>query len=127
MIFAELHGKLGTDYSLAHERAEDLLTSTAFQPLRYFPDEYGFLALLRAVTPWKSPWLPFDDVDSVAVELWPRFKNCGCPDALLTLSRNGRQTHSIIVEVKLFSGKSSLAEGDLDDGKFDVPDEDSRD
>ena len=49
MIFAELHGKLGTDYSLAHERAEDLLTSSAFQLLRYLPPQRGLVALLRAV------------------------------------------------------------------------------
>src|SRR4051812_26314321 len=46
MIFAELHGKLGEDYSRAHERAEDLLTSTVFGLLRYLTPADGLLAVL---------------------------------------------------------------------------------
>jgi hypothetical protein len=34
MIDAEIRGKLRADYSRAHDRAEDLLTSTAFGLLR---------------------------------------------------------------------------------------------
>lgn len=49
MLFAERHGKLGRDGSLAHDRAEDLLTSTAFQLLRYLPPHDGLFAVLNRV------------------------------------------------------------------------------
>ena len=46
MLFAERQRKLGRDGSRAHDRAEDLLTSTAFQLLRYLPLADGLLAVL---------------------------------------------------------------------------------
>ncbi|HUX02753.1 MAG TPA: hypothetical protein VMY35_17460, partial [Phycisphaerae bacterium] len=49
MIEADLRGKLGRDASLAHDRAEDLLTSTVFGVLRYIPERTGvFPALMRS-------------------------------------------------------------------------------
>lgn len=49
MIFAELRGKLSSDYSRAHERGEDLLTSTVFGFLRYFSLSSGHLAILNCI------------------------------------------------------------------------------
>jgi len=109
MIFAELHGKLGTDYSLAHERAEDLLTSSVFQLLRYIPLEHGFLPLLRAIVPWSKRWPVIDHLTSLTVEPWPSLSAAGRPDLILKLHVEGHLAQVVVVEAKLYAGKSSRA------------------
>ena len=61
MIFAELQGKLGQHHSRAHERAEDVLTSTVFGLLRYMPlsDWLGPLAgRIRPIQKHLGPKFP---------------------------------------------------------------------
>src|SRR5437016_3073480 len=109
MIFAELQGKLGRDYSLAHDRAEDLLTSTVFQLLRYIPDKDGLLRLLRAARPLGGkPW-NFDQSAQIEVQLWPRLGVGCCPDVLLSVKLAQRLAQVVLIEAKLFSGKTGRA------------------
>jgi hypothetical protein len=51
MVEAELRGKLGAAGTRAHDRAEDLLTSTVFGLLRYLPLKEGLLSLLGRARP----------------------------------------------------------------------------
>ena len=123
MIFADIHGKLGAEGQRAHERSEDLLTSTAFGLLRYLPFEIGIGALLRRVRVMhfndglltctlKPDWI-VSSGGLAGLEFWPRLPGFGEPDLRLTLDR-GR--HVVLIEVKLYSGKSQIAEqSDEDD------------
>jgi hypothetical protein len=120
MIFADLHGKLGSGYQKAHERGEDLLTSTVFGLLRYLPFDQGLGAVLRRarvvqnrageiVCALDSDWLRLSDGLSRPLEFWPRLRRGGEPDMRLTLA-GGKEV--VLIEVKLHSGKSQLAEDD---------------
>src|SRR5438046_10706247 len=99
MLFAERHGKLGRDGSLAHDRAEDLLTSTAFRLLRYMPPHDGLFAVLRrvravrwdgsrAVVGGKPDWLPeLDKVTGYELEFWPYWgAGVGQPELIITFT-----------------------------------------
>jgi hypothetical protein len=127
MIFAELRGKLRDDYSLAHERAEDLLTSSVFQLLRYLPPEQGLLPLLLAARTVRQPWVAFGAVDAVDVELWPSFGSAGQPDVLLHLFSERRQTHAILIEAKLYAGKSGRSAPDDSGGNGNTHEHDLAD
>lgn len=120
MIFAELHGKLGQHHSRAHERAEDVLTSTVFGMLRYLPvrDWLPLLAArirpigLDAVSPVlpDAAWLDVGDVERCEQELWKMRHPHGEPDVLLSLyDGQSRLRHLVIIEVKLYSPKSGSA------------------
>ncbi len=121
MIFAELRGKLGVDYSRAHERAEDLLTSTVFGLLRYLTPADGLLAILQRARPVRVEdgtiearpdpnWLEVGLVADVGVEFWPYWPGYGEPDVLLTLrDRAGQPVSLVLIEAKLHSPKSGRA------------------
>lgn len=118
MIFADIHGKLGGDYSRAHERGEDVLTSNVFGLLRYIPQENGLLRLLQQVRPFKSNsdvvvpavdphWIPVERVRSVRMIFWPSFGAYGEPDLLLSLrDEGGHDLHLVLIEAKYLSPKS---------------------
>jgi hypothetical protein len=125
MIFAELHGKLGADYSRAHERAEDLLTSTVFGLLRYLPPADGLLAVLRRARPVRVSgqrvevgepgvdWFDLERVAEVRIDFWPPWGKHGEPDLLLTLRDGNRKPVAVVViEAKLYSPKSGRASDD---------------
>jgi hypothetical protein len=137
MIFAELHGKLGSDGSRAHDRLEDLLTSTAFGLLRYVPLRVGLLGLLRRVRvvevrgssacASRNPgWIDLDDAVTVEVVFWPSFGKYGQPDVLLHLMDVNRALIGVVlVEAKLYAPKSGAAGADADEVADDeVPDPD---
>lgn len=120
MIFAELQGKLGQHHSRAHERAEDVLTSTVFGLLRYLPlsDWLGPLAgRIRPIQKHLGPKFPADgtwlDVRTVATcefVLWHRLSPYGEPDVVLLLrDAQERLLHLLVIEVKLYSPKSGSA------------------
>ena len=125
MIDAELRGKLGAGFSRAHERAEDLLTSTVFGLLRYIDWACGVGAIVQrarvaslcggaAILRSDPGWLGVEAV-SGRVMLWPPAGPFGQPDVFVTLlDRHGAATAEVIFEVKLFSGKSSVAGADVD-------------
>lgn len=132
MLFAELHGKLGRDGSRAHDRAEDLLTSTAFQLLRYLPLGVGLLAVLRRVRDvapdgrvltTAPPWLKLE----VATEarytarytFWPHWGEHGQPDVVVELLVDGLSLGWFVIEVKLEASKSGAA-SDEDDEDTDA-------
>ncbi len=137
MIFAEVHGKLGRNCSRAHERLEDLLTSTVFGLLRYLPPEDGLLPLLRrarfvtieggAVSVVESrDWLGDRPLLPRAPEFWPRWGRYGEPDLLLVLQdEHDVAARAILIEAKLYSPKSgSAGEDDSSVANPEVPDPD---
>jgi hypothetical protein len=137
VIFAETHGKLGRDCSRAHERLEDMLTSTVFGLLRYIPNEDGLLPLLRrarfvtvssgGISVAERPdWLGEGPVIPKEPEFWPRWGRYGEPDLLLVCEdEHGRPVRAILVEAKLYSGKSgSAGEDDASLADPEVPDPD---
>src|SRR5260221_1764908 len=137
MIFAEIHGKLGADCSRAHDRAEDLLTSTVFGLLRYVPAEPGLLSLLRRARPIRlseaggslvreSDWIDVQGISTFDVEFWPSFGRFGQPDLLLRLrDKSGSVQQMCLVELKLHAPKSGSAftDGDSDAIADDTPEE----
>jgi hypothetical protein len=129
VLFAELHGKLSRNYSRVHERAEDLLTSTAFQLLRYIPSEEGLFPTLRRVrrvwwhdgrvTVGREPpgWIveALRRADGYEFAFWPNWgASVGQPELVLTLLSARLPLGRLVVEVKLDSGKSQFGDGDED-------------
>lgn len=136
MFFAELHGKLSRNYSRVHERAEDLLTSTAFQLLRYIPADRGLFPALRRtrrvrfhdhqlVVDRQPPgWLtePLARADGYEFEFWPGWgAGTGQPELVLTLLAASQRLGRLVVEVKLDSGKSQIEDSEEDCGKSAEP------
>lgn len=130
MLFAELHGKLRRSYSRVHERSEDLLTSTAFQLLRYVPAALGFFPALRRVrrvlwadsraeVSYEPPvWVlqTLSQADDYQFRFWPAWgAGVGQPELVVTLLAAARPLGRFVVEVKLDSGKSQLGHADEDD------------
>ncbi len=124
MLFAETHGKLGRDGSNAHDRAEDLLTSTAFQLLRYLPLEAGLLAVLKRVravdkdgrvTTALPSWLKLEGVTDAKYDPWPYWGKHGTPDIVVELFAGPRSLGRLVIEVKLDAGKSGAADEDDED------------
>lgn len=118
MLFAERHRKLGRDGSRAHDRAEDLLTSTAFQLLRYLDPVVGLLAVLNRVRavgpdgrtiPSLPPWLDLGGVTSALCEFWPRWGEFGEPDVVVTVLAGETPVGRLVVEAKLDATKSGEA------------------
>jgi hypothetical protein len=99
MLFAERHWRLGRNGSRAHDRAEDLLTSTAFQLLRYLPANNGLFAMLRRsrAVRWDSPqaivetepppWLKhLNQATHYDLEFWPHWGiGVGQPEVVVSL------------------------------------------
>lgn len=116
MIFAELQGKLGQNHSRAHERAEDVLTSTVFGLLRYLPLDAWLAPLLARVRTGPEfavdpGWLNVTDVSRCDMRLWQRRSPFGEPDVMMRLfDAQGRLRHLLIIEVKLYSPKSGSAD-----------------
>src|SRR4051812_6030838 len=117
MIFAELHRKLGENYSRAHERAEDLLTSTVFGLLRYLPPTDGLLAVLQrarglvreegAKTRPRPGRFDVEGITAVRLDFWPRWPGHGEPDLLLRLLDGAGAVRAVVlIEAKLHSPKS---------------------
>ena len=114
MLFAERHRKLGRHGSRAHERSEDLLTSTTVQLLQYIPLQEGLIAILklvRQVLPNGTlaglpAWLQIESISSVEYECWKRVGRSE-PDIVVTLYNERLPLGRIVIEVKLDSTKSS--------------------
>jgi hypothetical protein len=122
MLQALLRGKLSRE----QENLEDLLTCAVFGPLSYLSAERGLLPLLRlARFPDGTMPAVFDDSKLVVKEFafWPVYAtDCAGPtepDVLISaLDFRGRK-HLILIEVKLWSPKSSRP----DSARLDVVDQ----
>jgi len=124
MVFAEIQGKLGADGQRAHDRCEDLLTSTVFQLLRYLPPEAGMLPILSSmkrvslkdgnvIAKQDSSWLLLDRINRFDVDFWPDIGERAEPDLRIRLfDDRERVAHTVIVECKLYSPKSGRASED---------------
>lgn len=134
MIEADIRGKLGRDGSRAHDRAEDLLTSTVFGLLRYLPNEVGLHAVLKAAKPVlqldrKAARLgePSIFLEQLApsFQFWPSLGRFGEPDLVIELrTQSAELVRAILIEVKLHSPKSGSAEEDEDfDEEYPDPDQ----
>lgn len=139
MIEAEIKGKLGSNFSRAHERSEDLLTSIVFGLLRYVPYDNGLRMVLSAArrvsmdpgglqicdsTVENNAWLHIDNAGAYQLDFWPSLGKFGQPDILLRLfDQDGNLFHTLILEVKLYSPKSGEAE-EGEEYIEEVPDKD---
>lgn len=139
MIEAEIKGKLGSNFSRAHERSEDLLTSTVFGLLRYVPYKEGLGLVLSAarrvemdsggihlcdISAENTSWLQIEHATTYQLGFWPSLGKFGQPDILLKLfDKDGNLFHKIIIEVKLYSPKSGEAE-EGEEYIEEVPDKD---
>lgn len=118
MIPALLHGKLSRE----QENMEDILTSSVFGVLRYLPPERGLLPFLcETQTMDAQPGAFFDigDVAHVDYHFWPMLRENGLdgeaefechdcePDLLLRIRRANGSRLNVLIEAKLWSGKSS--------------------
>jgi hypothetical protein len=140
MIDATVKGKLGIDSSRAHERAEDLLTSTVFGLLRYLPHDTGLIAVIQrarraylqneTLEVWSADvrnarWLLLEHARSFTIEFWPSLACYGQPDLLIQLlDEKGKCVHLVLIEVKLYSAKSGEAGAEEDSLQRDAPDPD---
>jgi len=109
MLQALLYGKLSQE----QENLEDLLTSSVFGILEYLPPATGLIPILQLAR--------FSDgsVDSVfftmglqilKIEFWPTYSvEAGStePDVVIWAQEPSGQRHIVLVEVKLWSSKSS--------------------
>jgi len=125
MIEAVVKRKLGSTQSRAHERSEDLLTSTAFGLLRYLPHAQGVIALLRrsrrvnlecgeldvdSDDARNEEWIGLNTAVRCEFEFWPWLGKHGQPDLLLRLfDESDSCVHIMAIEVKLDATKSGFA------------------
>ena len=139
MVDADIRGKLAVDACRAHDRAEDLFTSTVFGLLRYLPARRGIIALLERARPAMlfdgrakvcagstetAVWIDLSTAQCFETEFWPSFGRHGQPDVLIRLlDTHGRCIHTVVIEAKLFSAKSG-GWGDSDKEDDTAPDPD---
>ena len=128
MIEAVVRDKLGVGQSRAHERSEDLLTSTVFGILRYLPHETGLIAVIKCSLrvhldgerfevehdrARNDDWLGLDSAVRFELEFWPTLDRHRRPDLLISLyDKAGKRIHLLVVEVKLDAGKTGRLGGD---------------
>lgn len=136
MLFAEVRGKLGRDGSRAHDRAEDLMTSTAFQLLRYLSFADGLGAVLAKVRGVGADEVGGDPparlkvgsagITAAHYDPWPHWREFGIPDMVVTLFAGSAAVGRLVVEVKLDAGKSGAADDESEPGEEEpeVPDPD---
>ena len=135
MLLAEIRGK--ADASIADN--EDYLTSTVFGHLRYIPPptfwpqlfelakgchEQGTLRTLSDAM--AEHVIDFRSYSALCVRFWPQHAKLGEPDLALVFSGQGVPPLVLLIEVKLWAGKSGTGEYDqlvrylrvLDDAKW---------
>lgn len=119
MLLAEIHGK----YEPAAREHEDYLTSTVFSHLRYIPPGPFWERLLsRAKTnpiQGREEWMTdvlgehsIADFDNLNVLFWPSCPKLGEPELALCFTGGNQQPLVVLVEVKLWAGKSGMGDND---------------
>jgi len=122
MLLAELHGK-GLSEAQNHE---DYLTSAVFGHLRYIcpavfwedlflrartrPNAHGHVDALSTVITGKGR--PISTFESLRLHFWPNHPSLGEPDLVLCFRFQDAFPLVILLEAKLFSGKSGFGEWD---------------
>jgi hypothetical protein len=116
MLVAEAHGKILAEA----QNNEDYLTSAVFGNLRYVAPSHfwhRFLERTKSSTADESPLTkamghPVSNYTRLDVAFWPFSPQYGEPDLVLRFSGSDHPALIVIVEVKLWSGKSGLEEWD---------------
>jgi hypothetical protein len=122
MLLADIRG-----HSLVEAQDdEDYLTSAVFGHLRYIPPEYFWERLLsharglpdtqdqRSLDEFiRNSGRRLSEYSSLKVLFWPAHRRRGEPDLLLSFNGIGLRPITIVIEVKLWSGKSSGDEDQL--------------
>lgn len=117
MIPALMHGKLPAEL----EGMEDLLTSSVFSAVSYMPYEQGLHRVLSMTEGTSSKeWLPSPDKNvSVSYEYWPWWTATGGvgsePDVVISFVRHAKVVVRLLIEAKLWSGKSNPSSSDVKD------------
>lgn len=118
MIEALLHGKLSRD----QENMEDTLTSNVFGLIKYVEPEqalFSFLAGAQDLSRSKPlTFLQQASCDFINYEFWPRWSEADCygcePDVVIRVHLKGDRRLVILIEAKYHSGKSSVADQELE-------------
>ena len=119
MLVAEIHGK----GNRAMEDVEDLLTSAVFGHLRLVQPPVFWPALLSRIRTAERPsrslaqilvesGTNLRDFTEVKFRFWPNFSGYGEPDIEVMLHGAGSEPITLLIEVKLNSGKSGTGESD---------------
>ena len=134
MLQARLHGKVRAEFEGDPFAIEDVLTSVVVGACQYVEPEQGLLPFLRRALPIGTAPLAdqLHDVDRVEFVFWPFWRDASVrasgateeidyldvvlpgsePDVLIKLHRSGWQGW-LVLEAKLYSGKSSLPSTDV--------------
>ncbi len=119
MLIAEIHGKRNT----AIQNDEDCLTSAVFGHLRHVTDGRFWRALFERAhsitsertnlaTELRLHDLSFPAVCQCQIAFWPYYAGYGEPDLLVRFQSSSGRPVFIVIEVKLYSGKSGVGEED---------------
>lgn len=113
MIEAELHGKTPDGY----RDVEDLLTSAVLGLLQYVPVHPFWEMLFRrarnlAGRSFVDVYPDFSSADQLDFVFWPNHEDYGEPDLLAYARVGEKRALAFIIEVKLWSGKSSTGPDD---------------
>ena len=118
MLIAEIHGKRFPEA----EGQEDWLTSAVFGHLRHIPPGAFWVDLFgraRTVGTGMSlhsqicaDGIRLDQYPKLAIHFWKCWESYGEPDVVLFFSGGGQPSLTLVVEVKLDSGKSTSGEND---------------
>jgi hypothetical protein len=113
LTLAEIYGKISSNGSNLTDRLEDLLTSDVFGTCRYLAPNALLIPFLSSAKNLKNESLSINFiVKDVFWSFWPQInptngKICE-PDVVIGLVDSDENVHLIMVECKLYSGKSSL-------------------
>ena len=114
MLAAQLHGKL----TRSEEDLEDLLTSNVFGTLKYVSPSDGLLPVMsRAIGPQgEKPLQGLQLAHKPLYRFWCTLAEEGCnpcePDLIIDLTTLTGDRLTVLVESKLYSGKSSHSTSD---------------
>jgi hypothetical protein len=117
LTLAEIYGKISSNGSNLTDKLEDLLTSDVFGTCRYLEPNMLLIPFLSSAKNLKNEFLSVEFiVEDVFWNFWPQInpingKTCE-PDVVIGLVDADENMHLIMVESKLYSGKSSF-EGDI--------------
>ena len=117
MLVAALRGKSVPDF----DNVEDCLTSIVFEHLRYLPPNIFWPELFRYSlslqnqslgTYFRDSSIDLLAYDHLSLDFWPRLEGGNEPDLILRFTGLNTKPLLLVIEVKLWSGKSGVGEDD---------------